>query len=86
MFDLHVSDCWRALARAKAEGLMDFGVDGFDLEEYEDIRIASRQDTKCKSGSIIGVESKYFDFYLFLYSFTFVEQITYHEIVSMTFE
>ena len=44
MFDLHVSDCWRALARAKAEELVDFGVDGFDLEEYEELDDPSNAD------------------------------------------
>ncbi len=43
-FDLHVSDCWRGLARAKAEGLVDFGADGFDLEEYEELDEPSNAD------------------------------------------
>jgi hypothetical protein len=52
MFDLHVSDCWRALARAKAEGLVDLV--GFDLEEYEDIHIAPAKTQSANQEVLLG--------------------------------
>ncbi len=33
-FHLHVHDCWSGLAKSKSLGWLDFGPEGFDLEEY----------------------------------------------------
>ena len=34
-FDLNIEDCWGGLLRAKNLAWVDFGQDGFDVEEYE---------------------------------------------------
>jgi cell division cycle 14 len=34
MFQLHIEDCWAGLRRAKQLGWVDFGPDGFDMDEY----------------------------------------------------
>jgi hypothetical protein len=59
---------------------------GFNLEEYEDIRIAPAKTQSANQEVLLGPNPHMSIFVYFLYSFTFLEQITYHMIVSMAFE
>jgi cell division cycle 14 len=36
-FHLHLRDCWAGLWRAREQGLVDFGPDGFDPDEYAEL-------------------------------------------------
>jgi hypothetical protein len=43
-FDLYASDCWRGLIRARDAGWADFGPDGFDVDEYEELNSVLNAD------------------------------------------
>ncbi len=37
VFNLLVQDCWKGLIRARENGWADFGPEGFDVDEYDEL-------------------------------------------------